>query len=581
MARYEITAPDGRKFEISAPEGATQEQVLAYAQSSFAQMQQERQKRIDAQIAADRELYSPTAGMSGMEKFLAGAGKSFVETGQGIAQLFGAGPSEQQVSERRRLDEPLMQTGAGLAGNIAGGVAQGLALPGSQLIAGAKLLPALATGAAQGAALSGLQAVGEGESRLENLGMGAAFGAAGVGATRALGRVLDPLGVRRAAQLEAQQLSDDAARAAARGMSPDDIVAATPLNQAAPRREAAAELLQRYGIEPTLAQRTGARPLQTLESVLAEMPATSSQVTAKRAAQQTQFNRQIAKFLGEQGDEISEDTLDAVFKRGNDLYDKIGKSVTVKIDDDALNAAENVWQEASLSLGTENKALFQGAIDRILKASDDGLSGSEYVKLRQQLGQAAMSADRPFASAMRGLREVLDDAMERSAGQKTADALRKARQEMRLALILRDSGAVSEGAASIRKTAGAIERANRKGKMPSDVKEFARAAAEILPDKVPNSGTAQRLAMQNALTGAATPGLLGLGTGLLTGDPFAGAGAAAAYYGGPRAMLALMQSGAGGRYLAGELAPRVPEWLARYGSQGAALLPLAAMQANQ
>lgn len=33
--RYEITAPDGRRFAITAPEGATQEQVLAYAQQQI------------------------------------------------------------------------------------------------------------------------------------------------------------------------------------------------------------------------------------------------------------------------------------------------------------------------------------------------------------------------------------------------------------------------------------------------------------------------------------------------------------------------------------------------------------------
>jgi hypothetical protein len=37
MPRYEITSPDGRKFEITAPEGASQAEVLAYAQSNFTQ----------------------------------------------------------------------------------------------------------------------------------------------------------------------------------------------------------------------------------------------------------------------------------------------------------------------------------------------------------------------------------------------------------------------------------------------------------------------------------------------------------------------------------------------------------------
>jgi hypothetical protein len=38
MPDYDITAPDGRKFRISAPDGASQDQVLAYAKDQFAKM---------------------------------------------------------------------------------------------------------------------------------------------------------------------------------------------------------------------------------------------------------------------------------------------------------------------------------------------------------------------------------------------------------------------------------------------------------------------------------------------------------------------------------------------------------------
>lgn len=38
MPRYEITSPDGRKFEVTAPEGATQESILSYAQQQFGQL---------------------------------------------------------------------------------------------------------------------------------------------------------------------------------------------------------------------------------------------------------------------------------------------------------------------------------------------------------------------------------------------------------------------------------------------------------------------------------------------------------------------------------------------------------------
>lgn len=36
VMNYEVTAPDGRKLRVTAPEGATQEQVLAYAQQNYA-----------------------------------------------------------------------------------------------------------------------------------------------------------------------------------------------------------------------------------------------------------------------------------------------------------------------------------------------------------------------------------------------------------------------------------------------------------------------------------------------------------------------------------------------------------------
>ncbi len=41
MPKYEITSPDGKRFEVTAPEGASQEEVLAYAKKSFLQTSQQ------------------------------------------------------------------------------------------------------------------------------------------------------------------------------------------------------------------------------------------------------------------------------------------------------------------------------------------------------------------------------------------------------------------------------------------------------------------------------------------------------------------------------------------------------------
>lgn len=166
MAKYRITAPDGRAFEVTAPEGAAQEQVLAYAQQQFAKQP----KPID-----------PTEGMSGTQKFLAGAGKAFYDIGRGVGTLVtDAFPEAEKyglatrndIDEAKKLDAPLMNTGAGMAGNIVGNVAAAVPtamIPGANTVAG---------GAVTGAALAALQPVGAEDSRLSNMKLGAVTGAA-------------------------------------------------------------------------------------------------------------------------------------------------------------------------------------------------------------------------------------------------------------------------------------------------------------------------------------------------------------------------------------------------------------------
>ena len=568
MATYEITSPDGQRLEITAPDDATQEQVLAYAQANFAQSQQDRQRRIEAQIAADRELYSPVKGMSGLDRFLAGAGRSFVETGEGLGQIFGFGPTEQEVSERRRLDEPLMATTGGQIGSITGTVAQGLALPGGQFVSGARLLPALAAGAAQGGLLSGVQAVGEGESRLENAATGAAFGAAGTGITRGLSRVLDPLGVRNAAALERQ------------AMGADDIIGATALPGMSPRREAAAELLERYGVAPTLGQRTGAKPIQTLESVLAEMPATSARMQAQTAAQQTGVQRALSGMLGEQTDSIDAAVLEKAFDRIGKGYKDIAAGTNISLGDDFLNRLSEVDVAYSRFLPTDVRPAYKARLDDLLDIAQSGqLSGERYQAIRSSLGKAAAGTqDTGYKEALKGLQSALDEQFAKAASPANLAKKLELDKQYRLAKTLNAPSVINaaSGELSIPNAARAIEAAARKGPVKQDARELLQAATMLLPDRVGNSGTAQRTMMQNALTGQAMPGTLGLGAGLLTGDPVTGLATAGALYGGPRAVMGLMNTRAGGRYLAGEALPNLPPWLSESVQRSLGMLPLAA-----
>jgi len=172
MKEYKVKAPDGSIIRIKGPENATDEQLIQAAQAAYAQKPKA------------PEVYDPTEGMTTAQKFLAGTGKAFVDVGRGVGQLMGL-VSKEDVDAARQRDQALMQTGAGVAGNVAGNVAATLPtafIPGVNTVTG---------GAAVGAALGGLQPVGTDESRLSNMAMGgAAGGAARSGRNRVGERIL-------------------------------------------------------------------------------------------------------------------------------------------------------------------------------------------------------------------------------------------------------------------------------------------------------------------------------------------------------------------------------------------------------
>lgn len=128
---------------------------------------------------AARMRQQMVAGMPWYEKAAAGFGKAIYDVGRGAGQLVGA-VSRDDVAESRRMDAALMDSGAGMVGNLAGNVAM-LAptamIPGANTIAG---------GAALGAAAGMLQPSTSGTETALNVGLGGLFGGAVPLASRAI-----------------------------------------------------------------------------------------------------------------------------------------------------------------------------------------------------------------------------------------------------------------------------------------------------------------------------------------------------------------------------------------------------------
>lgn len=214
IARFQL--PDGRIARFEVPEGTTPEQAQSMMESHFAKPAKPNQPAIGL---------DPTADMTGLDKFRSGMGKAFVDVGRGAGQLFGMG-DKADIDEARRLDAPLMDTGAGLAGNIAGNVAAygSLAVvPGANTIAG---------GAALGALTGAAQPVGEGDSRLANAAIG---GMAGVVVPTAIkagktikAAVIDPFTDKGAQRIAGGLLNRTAGNSTAAAQRMASVKGATP-----------------------------------------------------------------------------------------------------------------------------------------------------------------------------------------------------------------------------------------------------------------------------------------------------------------------------------------------------------------
>lgn len=188
MVIYRVEGPDGKVYRIEGPQGATAEQLGAVIsaqgsrQARIDEIKRSNPAEYDTSSPEYQEKYGPTSGMSTAQRLVAGYGAAVPRLARGIGQTLGL-VSQQEVDERNRLDAPLLATGAGAAGNIAGNIAAALptaAIPGAATIPGAA-----AIGGAQGF----LAPSSSDESVLKNTLLGAGAGAGGV----LLGRGLNAL----------------------------------------------------------------------------------------------------------------------------------------------------------------------------------------------------------------------------------------------------------------------------------------------------------------------------------------------------------------------------------------------------
>jgi hypothetical protein len=319
----EVELPDGSIAEF--PDGTSRE-VMKGAISRRFGPKPKTMEELTPGISTN-----PTDGTTGTQRFAAGAGKSLRDTGLGVTQFAARGGpmgwlmdaagvespiskwADERINANAVADTQLMDTGAGLGGNVAGTVAQMLAPAGA--LAGAartqefaRAAPALQSivralmptsvrgGVTQGTVLGATQPVADGQSRGLNALIGTGGGFVGGVLPRVLGasvrgvsRVLEPLTDKGAENVVGRTLQRFAANPSALQQLPDPVLG---------RAQAPGGPI--VGGAPTLAEATLDPGIAQLQRMMtSKSPEVANALTTARQAANASRLSALQRFAGD------------------------------------------------------------------------------------------------------------------------------------------------------------------------------------------------------------------------------------------------------------------------------------------
>jgi hypothetical protein len=373
------------------------------------------------------------------------------------------------------------------------------------------------------------------------------IGGGGVGALgrRAVTQVVAPgLASEAAGQATKDTAYEPYARVAGAlvgGLAPSlagRIVSPMPINA---ERAGAVQTLRNEGVtDLTAGQVTGRKPLQYLE-------AERGRGANLMESQAEQFTGAALRRVGENAPRATPEVIDRAFTRIGGEFDRLAANNTATVDNVFAQNLRNAVDDYHNLVAPPNRAPvienFVTEIRNTAQRNGGVLPGDVYQSLRSRMERAArgMGNNPEARTAIREMRESVDDAMERSivATGNTADiaAWREARNQYRNMLVIEKAATgAGEGAAAGLISPAKLREAtvNTQGRRnyargDGDFSDLARAGVQTM-SPLPNSGTAGRMSAQN----------LGVGVSTLLG----GAAGGAAGGGDPTATIAGILAGA-------------------------------------
>jgi len=279
--------------------------------------------------------------------------------------------------------------------------------------------------------------------------------------------------------------------------------------------------LERAGVPVSPGQRSGAPLTQTVESVMKYLPPSAPRSARFMDDQMRSYTKALLSHAGINADTATPDVLSTAQRRFGDIYNDLEQSTVLggpdeKMIDDLARAEQIVGQGAPQNI----KDSFLGYRDAVLNwASGTPRQGQTFKGLAEDLGAEIRKAERSNeagsvknAQALITLRNALFGLVERQASPELANAWRQANREYAIFKAIEDSMldpsqvTLNTGFINPRKI-GNIQmklRSDEWTQGDEDADSFTnlvKAGMALIPDPIPNSGTAQRMFAQDILQG--------------------------------------------------------------------------------
>lgn len=510
MAKYRLTTPDGQQYMVTAPDGASQQDVYDY----FASQQPSIMNRYNPSTG---HLNNPTEGMTGPQLAAAGAGASVADVGRGLEQFaadvgnkVGLVPDstmaniQQDIDTAKQLDEPLLQTGAGKLGYMGGTMATTM-LPfgvasGAARVAGRPLLQALAESAVNPRSYGAASTVGaltgltrpvastdwNGGApylppRLLNTVSGAVSGALGNLGANALGRVATPF---------------------------------MPIGNADDQE--AVNILKAAGIPLDLSQRTGSTFLKRMKMATEDNPVTAGAAHAANMSRQTAFNKAVLGAAGVDANAATRDVMGPAMDKVNGQFEDILNRNTVPIDQPFIDKLGTVQSRAQMLNKSAPSNIVNHIFDVALKKGE--LSGQTAYSIKKDIDGLLKSDDSTERDLGGDLHDILMDQFHGNMPAGDQAALTQARQQFRILKTI-EPAISKDGRGNISPSLLANQVAQKRNRGASvygrgpdsflNLVDLAQSGRAVLPDTLGNSGTWGRGQMD----------LLPLAKGFLLGKP--------------------------------------------------------------